>query len=73
MFSDMKDWQINPMPVDDIDAAVARLRRIQEQIDLRDLQRLDSLFSEILSVILGLFTATTGLGWSIFVWVLPHP
>ena len=61
------------MPADGIDAAIVRLRRLQEQMALHDVQRLDSQFSDILRVILGLYLASAGLGWFIFVCVLPHP
>jgi hypothetical protein len=69
----MKNRQIDPILADDLDAVLARQRRIQDQISLRDIYRLDSQFSDFLTVILSLFVAATGLGWSIFVWVLPHP
>jgi hypothetical protein len=69
----MKDGQIDPILADDLDAVLARQRRIQDQISLRDIYRLDSQFSDFLTIIIGLFIAITGLGWSIFVWVLPHP
>ena len=69
----MKNRQIDPILADDVDAVLARQRRIQDQISLRDIYRLDSQFSDFLTIILSLFIATTGLGWSIFVWVLPHP
>ncbi|MGC2834777.1 MAG: hypothetical protein WA238_11640 [Methylocella sp.] len=69
----MKNRQIDPILADDLDAVLARQRRIQDQISLRDIYRLDSQFSDFLTMILSLFVAVTGLGWSIFVWVLPHP